>query len=109
MRENNRIIYAVFCGKKIVRTQPAYQHDTGHLVQLEGFNLPESYDVHFCNRRDGIATITHDCSGDSFPVPDEFFETAQTVLCWICSRSETDFLTLLEIDIPVIARPALPV
>lgn len=107
MSENRKIIRAKFTLGKSFQTVPAFQYDTGHFLQLNGFDLPESYDVHFAQSAEGEAMVVPDCSGDTFGIPDELFTEAQTILCWICLRSETTFFTLCEIRIPVRPRPSM--
>lgn len=108
MEENNKIIRAAFTGNKFTKTSPAYQYDTGHLLQLDGFDLPESYDVHFSHNVQDKAVGVRDCSGNTVRIPDELFTEAQNILCWICFRSESNFFTLYEIRIPVLHRPLIP-
>lgn len=109
MNDNKQIIRAQLTGGKIFVTVPAFRCDTGHLLQLKGFDLPEKYDVHFAHSVDGETDIiVSDCSGDMLDIPDELFTEAQIILCWICYRSETEFFTLYEIHIPVRSRPPIP-
>ena len=108
MSENEKIIRGKYNGSRFFTTDPAYQHDTGHLLQLIGFDLPEKYDLHFAHSVEDEATVVRDCSGDTFKVPDELFTEARTILCWICFRSETEFFTLYEGHIPILSRPQIP-
>lgn len=109
MSENKQIIRAKLTRGGIFVTVPAFRYDSGHLLQLIGFNLPEKYDVHFAHSVEGETNIiVPDCSGDMLEIPDEVFTEAQNILCWICYRSETEFFTLYEINIPVSPRPPIP-
>ena len=108
MSENVKTIRAIFTGGKTFITERAWQYDTGHLLCLIGFDLPESYDVHFAHNVQDEVIAVRNCSGDTIRIPDELFAEAQPVLCWICSRSETTFFTLFEIRIPVLPRSSLP-
>lgn len=108
MKENEKIIRARFIGGRGFKTDPAYQHDTGHLLQVSGVTLPERFDVEFTNDFDKVEDTLRDCSGDTFPIPDQFFATGQTVYIWICTRSESTFFTQHEIRIQVIPRAKIP-
>lgn len=63
-------------------TRPLYQWDYGQRLILLGYELPETYEVHFSNTEDGTATIQ---IGDStgVDIPDAYLTTGSDVWAWL--------------------------
>ena len=100
----NNIITANLTGRSTVRTKSAYQFDYGQVLVIEGVELPESYQVHFCNEGDDTTvTVVGDATGVS--IPDACLEYAKTIYAFIYLHTgESDGETVYEILIPVKQR-----
>lgn len=103
MRDN--IAYAVFgnCNKAV--TNALWQYDYGQLLQISGIELPETFEVHLCNRGDAT-TITQIGQNYQVTIPDEFLTKPAWIYAYIFLHSgEDDGETVYTISIPVNARP----
>lgn len=82
-----------------------YQYDVTQILVIEGINLPEYYEVDFCNEGDA-STITIPATGDGVPIPDDFLLTGRPIKAYIViAGSENDVQTRYEITLPVNRRP----
>lgn len=85
-------------------TRPLYQWDYGQRLTLLGYELPDSYEVHFSNTEDGTATIQ---IGDStgVDIPDTYLTTGSDVWAWLYLHTgSADGETKATIRIPVRKR-----
>lgn len=85
-------------------TRPLYQWDYGQRLILLGYELPETYEVHFSNTEDGTATIQiGDSSG--VDIPDTYLTTGSDVWAWLYLHTgSADGETKATIRIPVRKR-----
>jgi hypothetical protein len=103
MRDN--IAYAVFenCSKAV--TNALWQYDYGQVLQISGIELPETFEVHLCNRGNN-ATITQIGQNYQVSIPDEFLTNPTWIDAYIFLHSGLDDgETVYSISIPVSARP----
>ena len=64
-------------------TRTLAQHDKGARLRLIGITLPETFEVHFSNRRDGgFATIVPG-KNYSVGIPDAYLDSGDYVYAWI--------------------------
>jgi hypothetical protein len=103
MRDN--IAYAVFenCNKAV--TNALWQYDYGQVLQISGVELPETFEVHLCNRGNN-ATITQIGQNYQVSIPDEFLTNPTWIDAYIFLHSGLDDgETVYSISIPVSVRP----
>lgn len=101
------IITANFCsGATQTWTEEAYQWDYGQVLQFEGLDLPDAYQVHFSNVPLTGTTITQIGGADGVTVPDQFFTGGETIYAWVyLHEGEDDGETVYMVTIPVKKRP----
>lgn len=102
----SNIVTAVFAaGSCGAVTSPLFQWDYGQVLQFQGLELPDTYEVHFANAPHGDATTAiGDESG--VPIPDIYLTTGQPVYAWIYVHTGADDgETVYQVTIPVIQRP----
>lgn len=101
------IITAKFCsGATQTWTEEAWQYDYGQVLQFDGLDLPEAYQVHFSNAPMSGTTITQIGGADGVTVPDQFFLTGETIYAWVfLHEGEDDGETVYMVTIPVKKRP----
>ena len=125
-------IEAVFKdGSTKAYTQSLSQHDKGQILKFVGVHLPEVFEVHFSNEREGgVATVVMG-EDNCCAIPDAFLATGEYVYAWAYDEHEetnyrTDYQvtedeilveeqkdpvtwtkanTLYQVVIPVIRRP----
>lgn len=101
------IITAKFCsGATQAWASEAWQYDYGQVLQFDGIDLPEAYQVHFSNKPMTGETITQIGTADGVSVPDQFFQSGETVYAWVyLHEGEDDGETVYMVTIPVKKRP----
>ena len=101
-------IPAVFSGtSRIAIAEPVnYQYDVTQILVISGLELPEYYEVDFCNVGD-TQTITMVGTADGVAIPDEFLATGERVKAYIVVQGEDAGAveTRYEVTIPVNKRP----
>lgn len=104
----NRIPVTFEAFVRIVTGPPiSYQYDVKQMLIIKGLDLPEYYEVDFCN--DGDAqTITMVGTADGVQIPDVFLMTGKKVKAYIIltGTDEGAVETRYEITLPVRKRPA---
>lgn len=95
-------IEAVFKdGSNKAYTQTVNQFDHKLSIHISGILLPEKFQAHFANAREGeIAAIV---KGENYMVriPDVYLQKGEYVYCWICVEK----VSICQIVIPVARRP----
>ena len=101
------IITAKFCsGSTQAWASEAWQYDYGQVLQFDGVELPEAYQVHFSNEPMTGETITQIGNADGVSVPDQFFQSGETIYAWVyLHEGEDDGETVYMVTIPVKKRP----
>lgn len=101
------IITAKFCSGATQAWAPeAWQYDYGQVLQFDGIDLPEAYQVHFSNKPMTGETITQIGNADGVSVPDQFFQSGEAVYAWVyLHEGEDDGETVYMVTIPVKKRP----
>lgn len=103
-KDNVKILTVKKTVRNKYRTTRVWQYDKGHVLEFEGFDLPQAFEVHFSNEYEGTAT-THIGENNQIAIPDVYLETAPVIYAWIYLRESEDVaLTKFEIEIPVKAR-----
>lgn len=101
-------IPAVFSGtSRIAVADPVnYQYDVTQILVISGLELPEYYEVDFCNVGD-TQTVTMIGTDDGVAIPDSFLATGKKIKAYIVVQGEDDGAveTRYEVTIPVNKRP----
>ena len=82
-----------------------HQYDYGQALSITGITLPDVFEAHFATV-DGSQTMTMLGHDGVVEIPDELFQVAKAIICYIYLHDEaTDGRTVYTIKIPVKARP----
>lgn len=100
----DNILRIAFKGKKSIESKPLYQYDYGQKIKFIDLQLPNSYEVHFSNRKKGTSvTQLGDINGVT--IPDIYLQTGLPIYAWIFLHSgQDDGETEYMVTIPVIQR-----
>lgn len=83
-----------------------FQYNYGEKLIFDDVDLPEYYEVHFANAKNGDAKkVIGDATGAI--IPQEYFKPGQIIYAWVFFSNETSGKTVYEIVIPI-ARRAKP-
>ena len=92
-------------GNTTALASPLFQYDYGQIIQIEGLDLPDAYEVHFDNVIDGIEAIPQIGDADGVVIPDVLLEESDPIYAWIfLHEGEDDGETKYVITIPIKAR-----
>ena len=85
------IIAAFKNGQTKVYTKKAHQFDKGQKLIVTGIALPETFEVHMSNEREG--GIAYSCKGDASGVyiPDALFVNGEYVYVWLYEISRDEY------------------
>lgn len=104
MQENVKLVTVKKTVRQAYRTEPIWQYDVGHVLNLEGFdNLPETFQMHYSHSPMGDA-ITQIGSNGQVSLPDEFAQTSAPIFAWVYVAEDDTGLTKYTIEIPVMRR-----
>jgi len=107
MEENVKLVYVQKTDKRYFKTDPIWQYDVGHVLDLHEFDtLPETFQVHFSHNPSGDA-VTQIGQNGACSVPDSFAQVAKTIYAWIYVATVDAGLTKYFIEMPV-ARKGKP-
>ena len=82
-----------------------HQYDYGQALSITGITLPDVFEAHFASV-DGTQTVTMLGHDGVVEIPDELFQVAKAIVCYIYLHDEaTDGRTVYTIKIPVKERP----
>lgn len=96
-------VVAIYSRTKQSVTRALTQYDYGQQLVFEGFELPESYEVHFAKDKTGVSkTVIGDATGAK--IPDEYLVTPSDIYAWMYTKTENEGETRYHIIIPVIAK-----
>lgn len=104
MQDDTVLVITKETARRAYRTEPIYQYDVGHKLQLAGFDgLPDVFQVHFAHSPmgDSITQIGQDGVVD---VPDMYAQTAAPIYAWVYVAEAESGLTKYQIEIPVQRR-----
>lgn len=104
MQENVKLVTVKKTVRQAYRTEPIWQYDVGHVLNLEGFdNLPETFQMHYSRSQMGDA-ITQIGQNGQVVLPDEFAQTSTPIFAWVYVAEDDAGLTKYTIEIPVMRR-----
>ena len=100
----DKIVTAVLGDDLYVRTSHVFQYDYGLELMIEGIELPAEYEVHFSNKKRGVAKKGELVEGGA-KIPDEYLRSGDNVYAWVYLRNgDDDGYTMYSIEIPVVQR-----
>ena len=87
-----------------VKGPHVFQYDYGLVLIIEGIALPQDYEVHFSNKKHGIAKKA-EITQEGVKIPDEYLRSGEDVFAWVYIRNgDEDGYTVYSIQFPVIGR-----
>ena len=82
-----------------------FECDLVQYLKIEGIDLPDAYQVDFCNIGDD-ETITMVGGADGVIIPDQLIQAGLPIVAYLYLQTGTDsWNTMVQISIPVISRP----
>lgn len=106
MAENHHVSKVTFNDRGYFVTAPLYQYDYGQILQFDGFDLPDAFEVHFSSPEDAgksvtqIGTTTDGVS--TVAIPDACLLKSKTITAWLYLHDEvTDGETRFVVEILV--------
>lgn len=89
---------------RTTKTRAIFQYNYGMILQFEGVDLPDVYEVHFSNSSDD-KSLTQIGDSNGVDIPNEFLITGEDIKVWIFLHStDNDGETVYHVVIPVIKR-----
>lgn len=104
----NRIPVAFGATKKVTGPTISYQYDVVQKLMIKGLDLPEIFEVDFCNDGDSTTITMPGTVEGGVQIPDDFLKTGKPVKAYIVLTGEDEGAveTRYEITLPVRKRPA---
>lgn len=70
-------------GQTVTYTKSVYQHDKGQKLIVTGIDLPETYEIHISNSKDGGLASAYMGNPDGVLIPDVYFTSGEYVYIWL--------------------------
>ena len=87
-----------------IKAPHVFQYDYGLVLVLDGILLPEDYEVHFSNKKHGIAKKA-EITEEGVLIPDEYLRSGEDIFAWVYVRNgDSDGYTVYSFQLPVISR-----
>lgn len=87
-----------------VKAPHVFQYDYGLMLVLDGVQLPADYEVHFSNKKHGVAKKA-EVTESGIKIPDEYLRSGEDIYAWVYLRNgDEDGYTVYSIQFPVISR-----
>ena len=101
----SNIVKAVFNGSRSVTTTSIYAEKYGQILEIEGLDLPATFEVDFCN--DGDCSTTQQIGTENrVKIPDIYLKSCRSVKAYIFLHTgSSDGGTEYEVIIPLKPRP----
>lgn len=87
------IVAAFRNGETKVYTKSAHQHDKGQRLIITGITLPDTYDVHISNDKEGGMAISLKGDLEGVFIPDEYFLNGDFIYVWIYAIERVEVST----------------
>ena len=101
----SNITTVTFTDSIVTSAEPLYAFDYGQILEIEGLELPATFEVHFCNPGDS-GTTTQIGTNNQVEIPDTYLTNNKGVVAYIYLHTgANDGETEYQINIPVRKRP----
>lgn len=101
----SKIIRGVINATKYTVTAPVVKEDYGLYLQIEGADLPETYEVDFSNEEMGGTSVTMIGNADGVHIPNQFIKSGRDIFAFLFLVSEDFGRTVYKFRIPNKLRP----
>lgn len=101
----SKIIKGVVSNGRYTVTAPIVKEDYGLYLQIEGVELPPTYEVDFSNSENSGSSVTMIGNSDGVLIPHQFIETGKDVFAFLYHVGEDFGRTVYKFHIPNKVRP----
>jgi len=101
----SKIIKGVVGGGRYTVTAPIIKEDYGLYLQIEGIELPETYEVDFSNDEHSGSSVTMIGNSDGVLIPSQFIRSGKDVFAFLYHVGEDYGRTVFKFRIPNKVRP----
>ena len=100
------VLTITYNGSRSYRASSLFQYDYGQKLVLDGFPLPDVYEVHFSNTQKTGYTVTVLGDQEGVQIPDMCLLSGKEIYVWLyLHETDSDGETVYTTQIPVISRP----
>lgn len=97
----SNVITAAFAGETFLTTERLWKGDYGQVLNIQGLELPEYYEVHFASTKNGTPQVEIGTS-TGVNIPNKFLRSTGYIYAWLfLHEGEDDGETKYQIKIPV--------
>ena len=101
----SKIIKGVVGGGRYTVTAPIIKEDYGLYLQIEGIELPETYEVDFSNDEHSGTSVTMIGNADGVLIPHQFIDTGKDIFAFLYHVGADFGRTVYKFRIPNKVRP----
>lgn len=103
--DTSKIIKGVVSGRNFTTTAPIIKENYGIYLQIEGVELPETYQVDFSNEEHHGTSVTMIGNADGVRIPRQFIDTGKDIFAFLYWVGEDYGKTVYKFRIPNKVRP----
>lgn len=103
--DTSKIIRGVASNGRYTVTAPIIKEDYGLYLQIEGVELPQTYEVDFSNSENNGTSVTMIGNADGVLIPSQFISTGKDVFAFLYHVGENFGRTVYKFRIPNKVRP----
>ena len=103
--DTSKIIKGVVGGGRYTVTAPIVKEDYGLYLQIEGIELPETYEVDFSNDEHSGTSVTMIGNADGVLIPNQFISTGKDIFAFLYHVGDNYGRTVFKFRIPNKLRP----
>lgn len=97
----SNVITAAFASETFLTTERLWKGDYGQVLNIQGLELPEYYEVHFASTKNGTPQVEIGTSA-GVNIPNKFLRSTGYIYAWLfLHEGENDGETKYQIKIPV--------
>ena len=101
----SKIIKGVVGGGRYTVTAPIIKEDYGLYLQIEGIELPKTYEVDFSNEEHSGSSVTMIGNADGVLIPSQFIKSGKDVFAFLYHVGDNYGRTVFKFRIPNKLRP----
>ena len=103
--DTSKIIRGVVSNGRYTVTAPIVKEDYGLYLQIEGVELPQTYEVDFSNSENSGTSVTMIGNADGVLIPRQFIDTGKDIFAFLYHVGENFGRTVYKFRIPNKVRP----